>query len=95
MISRGSCNRASTAGRSPHFGSDKNNHISVGCFATRVSTYLGDGSVPGDADLFDARHEPATLPSTAAGAVDCLGHMYRNLADSDGFGSPEWRHAPE
>ena len=57
-------------------------HISVGCFATRVSTFFGDGSVPGDAGLFDARHEPATVPSTAAGAVDCLEHMYRDRRES-------------
>ena len=40
-------------------------HIGVGCFATRVSTFFGDGSMPDDADMFDERHKPASLPRTA------------------------------
>jgi hypothetical protein len=52
-------------------------HISVGCFAIRVSTFFGDGTVPGDADMFDPRHQPTTLPGTATDALDYLEQMYR------------------
>src|SRR5215207_3630518 len=34
-------------------------HIGVGCFAIRTSAFFGDGSVPGDADMFDPRHVPS------------------------------------
>ena len=30
-------------------------HIGIGGFATRVSTFFGDGSIPDDADMFDPR----------------------------------------
>jgi hypothetical protein len=52
------------------------NHIAVGCFYTRASTFFGDGSVPADADMFDPRHRPESLPSTAAGAVELLKSSY-------------------
>lgn len=52
-------------------------HIGVGCFATRVSTFFGDGSVPDDADMFDPRHFPANLPGTAADGLAFLEHWYR------------------
>nr|WP_229836972.1 DinB family protein [Dactylosporangium sucinum] len=52
-------------------------HIAVGCFAIRSSAFFGDGSVPDDADMFDPRHEPADLPSTAAGGVAFLEDAYR------------------
>jgi len=51
-------------------------HIGIGCFATRVSTFFGDGSVPDDADMFDPRHEPTELPTSAAEAVDFLDRSY-------------------
>jgi hypothetical protein len=52
------------------------NHIAVGVFHTRASTFFGDGSVPADADMFDPRHAPESLPSTAAGAVELLRSSY-------------------
>ena len=51
-------------------------HIAVGVFHTRASTFFGDGSVPADADMFDPRHQPQSLPPTAAGAVDLLRSSY-------------------
>lgn len=52
-------------------------HIAVGCFATRSSTFFGDGSVPDDADMFDPRHAPVDLPHTAAEGVAFLADSYR------------------
>ena len=52
-------------------------HVGVGRFATRVSTFFGDGRVPDDADMFDPRHIPADLPGTAADALVFLEHWYR------------------
>jgi hypothetical protein len=51
-------------------------HVAVGIFGTRASTFFGDGSVPEDANMFDPRHEPASLPDTAAGALALLEHNY-------------------
>jgi hypothetical protein len=51
-------------------------HIAVGCFATRASTFFGDGSVPEDADMFDPRHRPASLPGTADEALAYLHRSY-------------------
>ncbi len=51
-------------------------HIAVGCFATRASTFFGDGSVPDDATMFDPRHAPADLPANAADGVAFLERMY-------------------
>ena len=52
------------------------NHIAVGCFHTRASTFFGDGSVPADADMFDPRHRPVSLPATAAEAIEFLQRSY-------------------
>jgi hypothetical protein len=52
-------------------------HIAVGLFYTRASTFFGDGSVPADADMFDPRHRPARLASTAAEALELLESSYR------------------
>jgi hypothetical protein len=52
-------------------------HIGVGCFATRVNTFFGDGSVPDDTHMFDPRHIPADLPITAADGLAFLEHWYR------------------
>lgn len=56
-------------------------HVSVGCFATRASTFFGDGRVPDDADMFDPRHVPADLPGTAADALAFLDHWYGRWHD--------------
>jgi hypothetical protein len=58
------------------------NHIAVGSFAIRTSTFFGDGSVPEDADMFDPRHEPADLPATAADALDFLEGHYRRWREA-------------
>ena len=52
-------------------------YLAVGCFHTRASTFFGDGSVPDDADMFDPRHRPATVPATAAEALEFLETGYR------------------
>jgi DinB superfamily len=57
-------------------------HISVGCFATRVSTFFGDGTIPDDADMFDERHKPASLPPTAVDGLDDLEETYRRWHDA-------------
>jgi hypothetical protein len=51
-------------------------HIAVGCFATRASAFFGDGTVPAEADMFDPRHQPASLPATADAALDYLRDSY-------------------
>jgi hypothetical protein len=62
-------------------------HIAVGCFAIRVSTFFGDGSRP-NADMFDPRHLPASLPATARDALDYLGQSYRSWHDATARLSP-------
>ena len=57
------------------------NHIAVGCFHTRASTFFGDGSVPADADMFDPRHLPASLPGTADEALGFLRRSYERWRD--------------
>jgi hypothetical protein len=51
-------------------------HIALGCFHSRASTFFGDGSVPDDADMFDDRHCPETVPGDALGALDLLDRSY-------------------
>ncbi|HJU01545.1 MAG TPA: DinB family protein, partial [Actinomycetes bacterium] len=50
-------------------------HISAGIHS-RASTFFGDGSVPDDVPMFDPRHQPATLPSSAAEGLDLLDRSY-------------------
>lgn len=52
-------------------------HIAADCFHRRASAFFGDSTVPADADMFDPRHLPATLPATAADALALLEHSYR------------------
>ncbi len=52
-------------------------HISVGVFGTRASAFFGDGSVPDDADMFDPRHEPDSMPGTADEGIALLESTYR------------------
>jgi hypothetical protein len=56
-------------------------HIAVGVFHTRASTFFGDGSVPEDADMADERHYPQQLPTNAAEAVGLLEKTYRWWTD--------------
>lgn len=59
-------------------------HVGVG-LATRVSTFFRDGDgggVPGDADMFDPRHEPDRLPPTAAGGIAFLEDAYTRWHDA-------------
>jgi DinB family protein len=57
-------------------------HIAVGCFATRTSTFFGDGSVPGDATMADPRHAPTDLPGTATDALAFLESTYQRWHDA-------------
>jgi hypothetical protein len=52
-------------------------HIAIGCFHTRASTFFSDGRAPAEADMFDPRHWPVRLPSTADEALELLDHSYR------------------
>jgi hypothetical protein len=56
-------------------------HIGATCLANRASTFFGDGSVPGDADMFDPRHVPADLPGDAEAALAFLERSYRRWRD--------------
>jgi hypothetical protein len=56
-------------------------HVGATCLANRASTFFGDGSVPGDADMFDPRHVPADLPGDADAAVAFLERSYRHWRD--------------
>jgi hypothetical protein len=51
-------------------------HIAIACFHSRASTFFGDGSVPDDAGMFDARHRPDTVPGDATGALELLDRSY-------------------
>jgi DinB superfamily len=57
-------------------------HIGVGCFAVRRSTFFGDGSVPDDAGMFDARHIPADLPVSADAGIAFLDGWYHRWRDA-------------
>ena len=50
-------------------------HVALG-MATRASTFFGDGTVPGDADMFDPRHRPDRLPPRAGAGVQFLEECY-------------------
>jgi hypothetical protein len=52
-------------------------HVAT-AMSTRTSTFFGDGPVPPDADMFDPRHFPDELPSTAAGALAFLDECYHD-----------------
>jgi hypothetical protein len=56
-------------------------HVGATCLANRASTFFGDGSVPGDADMFDPRHVPADLPGGGAEAIAFLERSYRHWHD--------------
>lgn len=65
-------------------------HIGAGCFVIRTSAFFGDGSVRGDADIFDPRHVPSDLPGTAADAL-----VFWTTGTSAGTtGSPGWTAQP-
>src|SRR5439155_5993642 len=56
-------------------------HIGAGCLANRASAFFSDGSVPADADMFDRRHVPTALPTSAAEGIAFLEHAYRRWHD--------------
>jgi hypothetical protein len=56
-------------------------HIGAGCLANRASAFFGDGSVPVDADMFDRRHVPTTLPASATEGIAFLEHAYQRWHD--------------
>ncbi len=56
-------------------------HIGVGCFAIRANAFFNDGSTPVDADMFDPRQMPASLPLTAAEGLEFLDHWYARWHD--------------
>jgi len=56
-------------------------HLGATCLANRASAFFGDGSVPSDADMFDPRHVPTTLPVTATEGVAFLEQAYQRWHD--------------
>jgi hypothetical protein len=52
-------------------------HIAVGVFATRASTFFGDGT---GGDMFDERHRPP-LPGSAAAGLALLESSYQRWRD--------------
>jgi hypothetical protein len=55
-------------------------HIAVANLGTRVSAYFGDGTVPDDVDMFDARHRPP-VPGNAGDAIALLEDVYARWRD--------------
>ena len=51
-------------------------HLGATCLANRASAFFGDGNVPADANMFDPRHVPATLPTSAAEGIAFLEQAY-------------------
>jgi len=56
-------------------------HVGAYCLGNRASAFFGDGSVPEDADMFDSRYLPASLPATASEAIAFLDQAYRKWHD--------------
>jgi len=55
-------------------------HVAVDVLGTRAQAFFGD-DVPHDADMFDPRLRPATLPATADDALVLLERSYRAWRD--------------
>jgi hypothetical protein len=51
-------------------------HLVADCLATRTSAFFGGGTVPDDADMYDPRHRPTTLPGGAAEGIAFLEDAY-------------------
>jgi hypothetical protein len=56
-------------------------HLGAQCLANRASAFFGDGSVPDDADMFDLRHVPTTLPASATEGIAFLEQAYQRWHD--------------
>jgi len=56
-------------------------HLGSGCLANRASAFCGDGSVPADADMFDRRHLPTALPTSAMEGIAFLEQAYQRWHD--------------
>ena len=56
-------------------------HIGAYCLWNRAGAFFGGDSVPDDADMFDPRRVPASLPATASEAVAFLDQAYRRWHD--------------
>jgi len=54
-------------------------HVGAYCLWNRASAFFGGDSVPDDADMFDPRRVPASLPATASEAIAFLGDALRGL----------------
>jgi hypothetical protein len=68
-------------------------HVAVGCFHTRYAAFFdasGAGRLSVDADMFDKRLRPQSLPGTAAGGLAFLASSYERwhaaIAALDGEG---------
>ncbi|GIG38816.1 DinB family protein [Cellulomonas phragmiteti] len=55
-------------------------HVAVDVLGTRARAFFGD-DVPADADMFDPRLRPASVPATADGALALLESAYRAWRD--------------
>ena len=56
-------------------------HVGAYCLWNRAGAFFGGDSVPDDADMFDPRRVPASLPATAAGAIAFLDQAYSRWHD--------------
>jgi DinB superfamily len=68
-------------------------HVAVGCFSTRYAAFF-DPSTPPDADMFDKRLRPDSVPGTAAAGLEffreCYERWHTAIAglDEDGLARP-------
>ena len=56
-------------------------HVGAYCLWNRAGAFFGGDSVPDDADMFDARRVPASLPATASEAIAFLDQAYSRWHD--------------
>jgi DinB superfamily len=69
-------------------------HVAGYVLGNRASAFFGDGTVPEDAGMWDARHVPQPIPGTAKDAIDYLERAYRRWHDGVAALSPEALVAP-
>jgi hypothetical protein len=56
-------------------------HVGAYCLWNRAGAFFGGDSVPDDADMFDPRRVPASLPATASEAIAFLDQAYARWHD--------------
>ena len=56
-------------------------HVGAYCLWNRAGAFFGADELPADADMFDPRRIPASLPGTASEAIAFLDEAYRRWHD--------------